>query len=132
MSIKGKKRRMDPVCLTCVHGGVCRRAGEGRCRDYADRERWHELPPCGDTRIWWIAENEINTVACEIGTVACELLPNLHVIEEVVHVEAWGYDAEGRMFAVIDGEISVVGTQYLYLDAASAELALRTGKWRDD
>lgn len=124
MSLKGKKRRMDPACLTCAHGGVCRRVGTGRCHDYIDRERYREISPCGETRIWWIAENELDTVACE-------LLPNPRVMEEVVNVELWGYDAEGRLWAMIDNDMVRVGSQYLYLDRESAEVALRTGAWRE-
>ena len=122
MSFKGKKRRMDPACLTCAHGRVCYRMGKGRCHDYIDSERFREIPPCGETRIWWIAEDRLN------GGVFVE---DPHVVEETVDVEAWGYDAAGRLFAVTDKEIIFVGTQNLYFDAASAEVALRTGAWRE-
>ena len=131
MSIKGKRRRVDAVCLTCVHGGVCRRAGEGRCRDYIDRERYREIPPCGKTRIWRIVDEDFDVV----GAPSYEPC----VMEDVVNVTMWGYDANENLHAVIDnenlhavidGDILQVGTQHLYLDRESAEVALRTGAWK--
>ena len=62
-------------------------------------------------------------------------------MEDVVNVTMWGYDANENLHAVIDneslhavidGDILQVGTQYLYLDRESAEVALRTGAWRED
>lgn len=82
------------------------------------------LPPFGKTKIFWICENRLDTVANV-------LLPEPGIIEEEVDITMWGYDMDGNLFAVIDNDPITVGTQYLYLSFEDAQNALTTGSWKE-
>ena len=125
---KNGRYRIEVRCFNCGHACVCGRQNRppDPCRDFMDRERYRELPPCGDTVIYWIYDTDF----CECVLDPMDVDPRVE--ESTVNVTAWAYDENGKLWGRYDGEWWQANHQYFYLSREMAELALKTGSWRVD
>ena len=125
---KNGRYRIEVRCFNCGHACVCGRQQHPpeNCRDFADRERYRPFPPCGETVIYWIYDTDFSE---------CVLDPldvDPRVEESTVNVTAWAYDENGKLWGRYDDEWFMANHQWFYLSRGIAELALKTGSWRED
>lgn len=125
---KNSRYRIEVRCFNCGHACVCGRQNRppDPCRDYVDRERYRYLPPCGETVIYWIYDTDF----CESVLEPLDVDPRVE--ESTVNVTAWAYDENGKLWGRYDDEWYMANHQYFYLSRGIAELALKTGSWRED
>ncbi len=124
--------RIEVRCFNCGHSCVCGRQNRPpeNCRDFVDRERFRELPPCGETVIYWIYDTEFDLCAPILDLEPSKIAPRIE--ESTVNVTAWGIDADGNLWGRYDDEWFQANHQWFYLSRGIAELALKTGSWRQD
>ena len=125
---KNGRYRIEVRCFNCGHACVCGRQQHPpeNCRDFVDRERFRELPPCGETVIYWIYDTDF----CESILDPLDIDPRIE--ESTVNVTAWGIDSDGKLWGRYDDEWFMANHQWFYLSRGIAELALKTGSWRED
>lgn len=125
---KNSRNRIEMRCFGCGHSCVCGRQKHPpeNCRDFVDRERFRELPPCGETVIYWIYDTDF------FESVLDPLDVDPRVEESTVNVTAWGSTQTGNLWGRYDDEWFQANRQWFYLSRGVAELALKTGSWRVD
>lgn len=125
---KNGRYRIEVRCFNCGHACVCGRQQHPpeNCRDFVDREHYRWLPPCGETVIYWIYDTDF----CESILDPLDIDPRIE--ESTVNVTAWGIDSDGKLWGRYDDEWLMANHQWFYLSRGIAELALKTGSWRED
>ena len=125
---KNGRYRIEVRCFNCGHACVCGRQQHPpeNCRDFVDREHYRWLPPCGETVIYWIYDTDF----CESILDPLDIDPRIE--ESTVNVTAWGIDSDGKLWGRCDDEWFMANHQWFYLSRGIAELALKTGSWRED